>query len=389
MGDTVYKVKDPTGAIREIRGPEGASDDEIIAQAQKLFSAPATPPTSPISAAITGAVKAPFLPMKLGGIGSDIYHQGSDVVGSAVTEGASRMGLPSEAAAGLGTAAYVGAQALPAVAGSVGQIAPTGLRAIPRGLMQSSIKPNLEARQSGDAGRAINTMLEKGINATPAAMETAKLKVGSLENTLQEVLRESTKRGLVIDGEAVAKSLDTLRKDTALRPGKPENLKQIQDLQDRFTKGIDEIVDLHRIPIDLANKIKQTYTKDLTERVNAYQPGQALNYFDKAQKQVSGEIRRLVGEAEPKVVPTLKEQSELLNVLEVAGPQISREGNKNIVGLGWLSPSMLRTAGWMLDRYPWFKSMLARGLYAPEASQAGVGIGIAAGEALSQQFNKK
>jgi len=38
MSDTIYKVRDPTGEIREIRGPEGASDEEVIAQAQKLFA---------------------------------------------------------------------------------------------------------------------------------------------------------------------------------------------------------------------------------------------------------------------------------------------------------------------------------------------------------------
>jgi len=36
----IYKVKDPQGNIREISGPDGASDAEIIAQAQKLLSTP-------------------------------------------------------------------------------------------------------------------------------------------------------------------------------------------------------------------------------------------------------------------------------------------------------------------------------------------------------------
>lgn len=40
MADQIYKVRDPQGNIREIRGPSGASDDEVIAQAQKLFAAP-------------------------------------------------------------------------------------------------------------------------------------------------------------------------------------------------------------------------------------------------------------------------------------------------------------------------------------------------------------
>lgn len=41
MADQIYKVRDPQGNIREIRGPVGATDDEIIAQAQKLFAPPA------------------------------------------------------------------------------------------------------------------------------------------------------------------------------------------------------------------------------------------------------------------------------------------------------------------------------------------------------------
>jgi hypothetical protein len=45
MADQIYKVRDPQGNIREIKGPAGASDDEVIAQAQKLFAVPA--PTTP------------------------------------------------------------------------------------------------------------------------------------------------------------------------------------------------------------------------------------------------------------------------------------------------------------------------------------------------------
>ena len=40
----IYKVRDPAGNIREISGPDGASDSEIIAQAQKLFSTPSRTP---------------------------------------------------------------------------------------------------------------------------------------------------------------------------------------------------------------------------------------------------------------------------------------------------------------------------------------------------------
>jgi len=38
MADQIYKVQDPQGNIREISGPAGASDADVIAQAQKLFA---------------------------------------------------------------------------------------------------------------------------------------------------------------------------------------------------------------------------------------------------------------------------------------------------------------------------------------------------------------
>jgi len=41
MATQIYKVRDPSGAIREIEGPEGATDDQVIAKAKELFAAPA------------------------------------------------------------------------------------------------------------------------------------------------------------------------------------------------------------------------------------------------------------------------------------------------------------------------------------------------------------
>lgn len=40
MADQVYKVRDPQGNIREIRGPAGASDEQVLAKAKELFAGP-------------------------------------------------------------------------------------------------------------------------------------------------------------------------------------------------------------------------------------------------------------------------------------------------------------------------------------------------------------
>jgi len=40
MATQIYKVRDPSGAIREIEGPAGATDDQVIAKAKELFAPP-------------------------------------------------------------------------------------------------------------------------------------------------------------------------------------------------------------------------------------------------------------------------------------------------------------------------------------------------------------
>lgn len=40
MATQIYKVRDPSGAIREIEGPAGATDDQVISKAKELFATP-------------------------------------------------------------------------------------------------------------------------------------------------------------------------------------------------------------------------------------------------------------------------------------------------------------------------------------------------------------
>jgi len=109
---TQYQVRDPTGKIRVIEGPEGASDDEIITQAQRLFAEPETrkAETAPAKArttgnevarqlglagraGITGATAIPGLladlPFRLANLGKSVY-------GAATGEPTSRISLPTE-----------------------------------------------------------------------------------------------------------------------------------------------------------------------------------------------------------------------------------------------------------------------------------------------------
>ena len=59
MADQIYKVQDPQGNIRQISGPAGASEDEIIAQAQKLFTDVIPAPTPDQSVIAPAGKQAP------------------------------------------------------------------------------------------------------------------------------------------------------------------------------------------------------------------------------------------------------------------------------------------------------------------------------------------
>lgn len=46
MAEQIYKVRDPSGAIREIKGPAGATDEQVIAKAKELFGDAMIPQTT-------------------------------------------------------------------------------------------------------------------------------------------------------------------------------------------------------------------------------------------------------------------------------------------------------------------------------------------------------
>ena len=317
---------------------------------------------------------------------SDALNKVSDIAGSGVTEGASQSGLSPEVSAGLGTAANIGTNAL--IIHGLSKLAATGAAPIlesgAKRLMQSSIKPNAKAIASGDAPKAINTMLEKGINATEGGMQATQARVTALEGTIDDLLKNSP---ATVDKFEVAKNLKKAVQQVNLNLERAANVKEIQGAFDKFWNH-EAIKNLDQLPVSLANKMKQAFYKELSEK--AYVPGASLSAQDKAQKVLAAGLREGVAKAEPAVAPTLAEQAELINVLKVAGPQAGREGNKNIIGLGSLSPTLQNAAVWMLDRYPWFKSMLARGMYSGSTRipQAAAGVGMAAGKDVADLLNR-
>ena len=332
-------------------------------------------------------------------IGKDLMYGGpvglfaapaDRLLNRAATEGGGKIAevlggtsMSPETAAGMGVAGNVAIRAVPAiVSGGLARNLSPAMESGARTLMQSAVKPERAARLSGDAGKAIDTMLNRGINATAGGLESTQNQVTNLEKIVQGVLDKSP---AYINKDAVAKHIQPALDDVMLNLEKAQNVKDINAVLGKFLNH-DVFRNTDSIPAKLGNEMKQAFYRELKNK--SYVPGADLTASALGQKALASGLRQEIAAAEPAIVPTLKEQSELINVLRVLGPRVSVEGNKNILGLGVLSPSMAKTLIWMLDRYPAFKSMMARGMFSgsKEIPQAIVGSGVAAGEGLSESI---
>jgi hypothetical protein len=122
----------------------------------------------------------------------NFLDQAAYKAGGAVTDVAAKV-LPPEAAAGLGYATNVVAQAVPALlGGQAAKGAAPVLESASKNLMQSALKPTIEALRTGKAARAIDTMLEEGINVSKGGVEKLRSKIGEINQQITDAIANSS-----------------------------------------------------------------------------------------------------------------------------------------------------------------------------------------------------
>lgn len=260
--------------------------------------------------------------------------------------------LTGSPAAGL--AANVAVQAVPSVVGggAAAKLAPA-LETGARSLMQSAMKPTLEALRTGKASRAIDTMLEEGVNVTKGGIEKLRAQIGELNQQIADAIASSP--ATVDKGKVASELQGTLNKF----------LNQVNPNADRaaIEKAWNEflthplLTGVRDIPVQLAQKLKQGTYKALGEKSYGELKGAEIE----AQKTLARGLKEGVAEAVPRVAPLNARESDLLNALNVAQRRVLMDGNKNPAGLGILHPETM--ALWLADRSPLAKSLLARMLY--------------------------
>ena len=272
--------------------------------------------------------------------------------GGAVTDIAAKTGLPSEVAGGLGYATNVATQALPTLLG--GQVtklvASPALRTGAEKLMQQAIKPTGEALLSGDAAKAITTMLEEGISATPAGM--AKLQ-GQISKLNSEVAQAIASSPATVDkawaASAIFKELQRFRNQ--VNPN--SDVTAIKKAWAEFNNLVGS-----KISVQEAQSLKQGTYQRLRDKY-----GELGSADTAAQKAMARGLKESISDAVPEVAQLNAKESALINALEVSERRALMEGNKNMGGIAWLSHNPAVFAAFMADKSAKFKSTVARMMY--------------------------
>lgn len=247
-----------------------------------------------------------------------------------------------EQALGLGTI-----KGLPKVAAGT----EAGLQRGASRLMQSALKPPLEAARKGQAEPAVKTLLEQGINVSRGGIEKLNDKITDLNTRISEVIQNSP---AVIDKQAVGYRLQGLIDKFQKQVNPEKDVRAIQKAWDEFLDH--PLLRGNNIPIQTAQEMKKG-----TYRALGTKPyGELSGAETEAQKTLARGLKEEIAAMAPEVRPLNAEESKLLNALPLVERRVLHEANKNLTGLGFLSWNPKMFVAYMADRSSLFKSLVAR-----------------------------
>lgn len=370
-------------------GGEGADYSQFFPEpaapiAATRREAPGSRPLPGLTERLVGTGKAGLLGMQMGGpvgaatmmTGEGLKQFGNVVdraayqAGGQVTDIGAKAGLPPEVSAGLGYLTNVSTQAIPTIAGGAvtKALGSPLLEAAGKRVMQSALKPPLSAVESGEATKAIDTMLKGGFNATPGGVAKMQNEISKLDKQVTQAVAQSP--ATVSQAYPLGEIYNTLQKfRNQVNPG--ADTKAIASAWDEFKSLFPT-----QIPVQQAQKLKQGTYATLAGKY-----GEQGSASTEAQKALARGLRVGIAEEVPEVVKPLAIESELMNAMELASRRAAIAGNRDPSGLAYLASHPVAAGGMLAERSQLLKSLIARGLYSGRENIPGI-LGYSAGMRL-------
>lgn len=286
----------------------------------------------------------------------ELMDKGAYSAGGAVTDIASQAGASPEVAGGAGYAANVGVRAIPMLVGGLaGKALEPVTRNAPvigsRDMMQSAMKPSSKDLASGDAAKAIDTMLERGFNVTPEGVSKMRGLVKQLSGEVDDMIKASPES---MNKDAVRQEIVAQLKKFRGQVNPNADVKAILKSWDEFRHTVGQ-----DIPVQQAQALKQGTYKILADKY-AHMGTVGDEAGTQAQMAMARGLRKGIEQKVPGVVAPNKEMSELINAMEIAERRAGIAGNRDIAGIAWLAEHPAAATGMLADRSPWIKSLIAR-----------------------------
>jgi hypothetical protein len=295
-----------------------------------------------------------------------IASSGADLAGAKTANVLTNLGL--RAGIGAGTGAITSGLINPedigtgAILGGVLGNVPTAFTALAdrgsRRLMQSAIKPQVKYLEAGKVPDAIETMFEYGVNPTQGrtifgkGLDVIKKDVNRLNSLIDEIVKTSPNPVKV---ETALKEIEALRPQIIARGGSVEEL----DALTKFitSKQANPLLSGDFISAPAAQEMKKGITRTIGEPAYLKDVTSANLQGEKA---LARGLRKGLVEAVPEIAPINAKEAKAINALKVSERRALNEANKDIIGLGSISPNIEQTLLFLADRSAGMKSIVAR-----------------------------
>jgi hypothetical protein len=246
-----------------------------------------------------------------------------------------------------------------------------------RDLMQSALKPTAKQQKTGQADVAVQTLLENNLSVTKDSINAMRNKIDSLNEQIANKLEPATGTVSKID---VVNYLDTLRAKKAKQTNPASDLAAIDKVAQEFMQYNKPLIETptQAIPVQLAQELKQGTYSGLKGKY-----GQLGSTEVEAQKTLARGLKEQIAGSVENIGALNKEESKLLDTLNVTERRIMMDLNKDPISLGWLANNPTAAVGFMATRSPKFKSILANVLYRAGGGQTAKPSGLMSIPALN------
>ena len=240
---------------------------------------------------------------------------------------------------------------LPPGIGAAAGGAKSALKGTARSFMHSAVKPMWKDLKTGDAAKAIDTLLDEGVSPTMGGMAKLRERIDALNDEIKTRIGASN---ATVDVQQVGRALQDTFDKFSMQVNPNADLATIRSAWQEF-QAHPALGGSGQVPVSLAQKMKQG-----TYRVLAGKYGEVGSAATESQKALARGLKEEIAANVPEVAGLNAKESLLLNALKVGERRALFEANKNPMGLSLLAQNPAAWAAFMADRSAAFKALAAR-----------------------------